>query len=112
MSGRQTHDQVKDWAREVERVGKRIGRHFTRSEPRRRALGYLRGLLSDVERKNSWQLAEHLGEGNPDGVQHLLARADWDADAVRDDLMTYVQDHLGRRRRPSRPGRAGVERRR
>ena len=42
------------------------------SVPRRRALGYLRGLLSDTERKNGWQLAEYLGEATPDGVQHLL----------------------------------------
>ncbi|MDQ3124210.1 MAG: IS701 family transposase, partial [Pseudomonadota bacterium] len=51
--------------------------------------------LSDAERKNGWQLAEALGEPNPDGVQHLLARADWDADAVRDDLGRYVAEHLG-----------------
>jgi hypothetical protein len=76
-------------------VAERIGPRFARSEPRRRALGYLPGLLSDAERKNGWQLAEQLGEANPDGVQHLLARASWDADAVRDDLMGYVGEHLG-----------------
>jgi SRSO17 transposase len=52
-------------------------------------------LLSDAERTNGWQLAEALGEPNPDGVQHLLARADWDAEAVRDDLVRYVAEHLG-----------------
>lgn len=40
-------------------------------------------------------MAEHLGEATPDGVQHLLARAGWDADAVRDDLIDYARDHLG-----------------
>jgi hypothetical protein len=37
-------------------------------------------------------------------LQHLLSRAQWDADAVRDDLRDYVIDafgdpgrHLGRR---------------
>ena len=95
MSGRPTQRQVAGWADEVEAVGERIGRHFARSEPRRRAVGYVRGLLSDAERKNGWQLAEHLGEATPDGVQHLLARADWDADAVRDDLTGYVHQHLG-----------------
>src|SRR5262249_47106930 len=73
----------------------RIGRHFARSEPRQRAVGYLRGLLSDAQRKNGWQLAELLGDTTPDGVQHLLARADWDANAVRDDLLAYVQENLG-----------------
>jgi SRSO17 transposase len=95
MSGRPTAAQIAGWANEVSAVGERIGRHFARSEPRRRAVGYVRGLLSDAERKNGWQLAEHLGDSTPDGVQHLLARADWDADAVRDDLTRYVAEHLG-----------------
>ncbi len=95
MSGQPTQRVVERWAAEVVAVGTRIGRHFARSEPRERAVGSLRGLLSETERKNGWQLAEQLGEATPDGVQHLLARADWDADAVRDDLMVYVQDHLG-----------------
>jgi SRSO17 transposase len=86
---------VREWADEVEAVGQRIGRHFARSEPRQRVVRYVRGLLSDTERKNGWQLAEHLGDPTPDGVQHLLARADWDADAVRDDLIRYVAEHLG-----------------
>src|SRR6476469_8118658 len=96
MAGRPTAGQVAAWADELEAIAGRIGRHFARSEPRRRALGYLRGLLSTTERKNGWQLAEHLGDPTPDGVQHLLARAAWDADAVRDDLTRYVAEHLGR----------------
>lgn len=95
MSGRPTAVQVAAWADELAAVAGRIGRHFVRSEPRRRAAGYLRGLLSGTERKNGWQLAEHLGDPTPDGVQHLLARADWDADAVRDDLLGYLAEHLG-----------------
>jgi SRSO17 transposase len=95
MSGRPTQAQVQGWATEVAAVGERIGKHFARSEPRQRAVRYVQGLLSDTERKNGWQLAEHLGEATPDGVQHLLARADWDADAVRDDLTRYVAKHLG-----------------
>ena len=57
------------------------------------------GLLAPVERKNGWQLAEHLGEAGPQGVQRLLNAADWDADAVRDDL------HRLRRRAAGRSGR-------
>ena len=95
MSGRATRAMVERWADEVAGVAERIGSRFARSEPRRRAVGYLRGLLSNAERKNGWQLAEHLGEATPDGVQHLLARADWDADAVRDDLIDYVRENLG-----------------
>jgi SRSO17 transposase len=55
----------------------------------------VRGLLCPVERKNGWQLAEQAGDATPDGMQHLLARADWDADQVRDDLRAYVIEHLG-----------------
>ena len=95
MSGRPTAAQVSTGADEVTAVGERIGSRFARSEPRRRALAYIRGLLSDAERKNGWQLAEYLGDPTPDGVQHLLARADWDAGAVRDDLRAYVAEHLG-----------------
>jgi SRSO17 transposase len=95
MSGRATRQQVASWAEELAAVAQRIGGRFARSEPRRRAAGYIRGLLSAAERKNGWQLAEHLGDPTPDGVQHLLARADWDAGAVRDDPTRYVAEHLG-----------------
>jgi SRSO17 transposase len=83
------------WAAGLEAVHARVAPRFARAEPRQRALAYLRGLLSPVERKNGWQLAEQAGEATPDGMQHLLARADWDADRVRDDLRTYVVEHLG-----------------
>jgi SRSO17 transposase len=58
-------------------------------------LAYLRGLLGNVGRKNGWQLAEYAGEATPDGMQRLLATADWDPDLVRDDLRSYVVEHLG-----------------
>ena len=73
----------------------RIAGRFARAEPRRRALAYLRGLLGNVVRKNGWQLAEHAADRTPDGMQRLLATADWDPDLVRDDLRTYVVEHLG-----------------
>jgi len=95
MSVPATARDVHDWAEELDAVGARLGRFFTRSEPRRRAVAYLRGLLSDAERKNSWQLAAKAGDPTPYGVQHLLGRADWDAGRVRDDLIAYVGEHLG-----------------
>jgi hypothetical protein len=73
----------------------RIAGRFTRAEPRRRALAYLRGLLGNVGRKNGWQLAEHAGERTPDRMQRLLATAGWDPDGVRDDLRGYVVEQLG-----------------
>lgn len=75
-------------------VERRIGPVFTRSDARERAMSYLAGLLSPAERKNSWQLAEMSGDPNPYGFQHLLGRADWDADVLRDKLRIYVTDYL------------------
>jgi SRSO17 transposase len=75
----------------------RIAGRFCRVEPRRRAEKLLLGLVSELPRKNCWTIAEHVGDATPDGLQHLLARAVWDADAVRDDLRDYVRDHLGDR---------------
>jgi SRSO17 transposase len=73
----------------------RMGPHFRRAEVRKRVGRYLQGLLAAVERKNGWQLAEELGETNAHGVQRLLAEADWDEEAVRDVLRTYVIEQLG-----------------
>jgi SRSO17 transposase len=86
---------VHGWAADLGTLGERIGCHFARAEPRRRVLAYLQGLLSPVDRKNGWQLAEAAGEASPAAIQHLLGRAVWDADAVRDELRAYVVEHLG-----------------
>jgi SRSO17 transposase len=72
----------------------RIAGRFSRVEPRRRVRRLISGLLSDLPRKNCWTLAEHAGDATPDGMQHLLHRAKWDADAVRDDIRDYVVEHL------------------
>jgi SRSO17 transposase len=62
-------------------------------------LSYVRGLLAPLEKNNSWTLAERAGEAIPDGMQRLLMSADWDVDAVRDDVCEYVVEHSDR---PSR----------
>ena len=78
--------EVARWADGIEQVFRRVAGRFRRSEPRRRALDYLRGLLSPVGRKDGWQLAERAGDATPDGVQRLLSTYRWDAHLVRDDL--------------------------
>jgi SRSO17 transposase len=88
-------EEVRAWAAGLQALHARIAGRFGRAEPRRRVLAYLRGLLGNVGRKNGWQLAEHAGERTPDGMQRLLATADWDPDLVRDDLRAYVVEHLG-----------------
>ena len=85
---------VRSWTEELEAVDECLSEHFARSEVRERAQDYLRGLLSETERKNSWQLAEVAGNATPYGIQHLLGRANWDAEAVRDELREYVSEHL------------------
>ena len=82
--------EVVRWAKGIEEVHGRVAGRFHRSEPRRRALEYLKGLISPVERKNGWQLAERAGDATPDGVQRLLSTYQWDAHLVRDDLRGYV----------------------
>lgn len=90
-----TFVEVWRWGQELECLHARIAPRFVRPEPRRRALAYLQGIVSSVERKNGWQLAEHAGEARPDGMQRLLNRAVWDADLVRDDLRAYILERLG-----------------
>ena len=68
---------------------------FARVETRRRARGFLLGLLADLPRKNCWSIAEHAGDSDPHGMQNLLGRACWDTDGVRDDLRDYVTTQLG-----------------
>jgi SRSO17 transposase len=79
----------------VHDLERRLARYFERTEPRQRAMAYLRGLLSPAERKNSWQLAEISGDATPYAFQHLLRRALWDPEAVRDELRHYIVQHLG-----------------
>ena len=81
------------WAAAFAAYHARFAPLFYREEVRERSARYLRGLLSPVERKNGWQVAERAGEATPYGRQRLLAGAKWDADAVRDDLRAYVVEH-------------------
>ena len=76
--------EVARWAEGIDRVHECIAGRFRRPEPRRRALKYLKGLLSPVERKNGWQLTEQAGGATPYGVQRLLSGYVWDADQVMD----------------------------
>ena len=87
-------DDATGWARGLDELGQRLAPCFSRVEPRRRVLAYLKGLLAPIARKDGWQLAEAAGDATPDGVQDLLARARWEADVVRDNLRAYVVEHL------------------
>jgi SRSO17 transposase len=88
-------ETVREWTLWLTEVERWLMPHFTRREARRRAWASIRGLLSPVERKNGWQLAEANGDATPYGVQHLLGRAVWNAEAVRDDLRAYLVEPMG-----------------
>src|SRR6266571_3126922 len=83
------------WTSLFDSIGERIGPCFARSETRERAKAYLRGLLSPVERKNGWQLAEEAGFSTPYAMQYLLNRAVWESDQLRDQLQAYVRQMIG-----------------
>jgi SRSO17 transposase len=83
------------WKGLLEEVHQRLGVVFARSETRERVKSYIQGLLSPIKRKNSWQLAEEMGESAPHSVQYFLDRARWDADQMRDILLEYVREKLG-----------------
>jgi SRSO17 transposase len=83
------------WREKFDELMARVAKRFRRVEPRRRARLFVEGLLADLPRKNCWTIAEHAGEVTPDGMQHLLSRAVWDADQVRDDVRDAAVDCLG-----------------
>ena len=83
------------WQAGLDELLGRVARRFPRVEPRRHAWAFVLGLLADLPGKNCWTIAEHAGDATPDGMQHLLARAVWDEDGVRDDVRAYVVEHLG-----------------
>jgi SRSO17 transposase len=82
------------WTKLFESLCERIGPCFARSETRETVTAYLRGLLSPLERKNGWQLAEEAGLPTPYAMQYLLNRAVWDSDEVRDQLQGYVREMI------------------
>ena len=85
---------VSGWAEKFGELCRRVATCFGRKDLRRRAEGYVHGLLGRVDRKNMWQLAEYLGDETPHGLQRLLDRAVWSADDVRDLLVGYAREHL------------------
>jgi SRSO17 transposase len=83
------------WLTEFDTGFAAVAGRFGRVEPRRQARAFLLGLLSDVETRSCWQLAEQAGDASPHGMQRLLGEAVWDADEVRDDVCGYVVDAMG-----------------
>jgi SRSO17 transposase len=90
-----TAEDLDEWGADFLRFCARFADVFGRKEPRAQAIKYLRGLMSSVPRKNSWQVAEVMGDRIPDATQRLLYRAEWRADAARDRLRQFVVEVFG-----------------
>src|SRR5437868_666493 len=90
-----TEEELEQWRDEFEAFHARFADLFERSESREQARKYLRGLLTEAERKNSWQVAEAVGDRIPERMERLLYRVPWDADAARDRLQEFVIETCG-----------------
>jgi len=83
------------WERELAALQERISPVFPRRELRETAGAFLEGLLSGIERKTGWLMAERAGMERPYRMQSLLGRSRWSAEALRDQVRTYVVEALG-----------------
>ncbi len=97
LAGLTTLSDVIHWRESLLQLHARLASHFARPEPYARALRFVQGILSEVPRKNGWQLAEQAREATPYGMQRLLSQAKWDVDGVRDEIRTFALQHLGHR---------------
>jgi SRSO17 transposase len=86
--------QIAGWPVRLQQVHARLRPCFARPEPYQLALLYLQAVLSEIPRKNGWQIAEHARQLRPYGIQRLLSRAVWDQDGVRDELRALVTETL------------------
>jgi SRSO17 transposase len=89
-----TRADLDAWESELEGVFARIRPLFYRTESKKHAEQYLRGLLSPIQRKNGWTIAEHVGEPEPTALQRFLNLSPWDADALLVLNREYAMEHL------------------
>src|SRR5713226_2481554 len=94
-AGLTTLSDVIRWRESLLQLHARLASHFARPEPFQRMLRFVQGILSSVERKNGWQLAEQAREATPYGMQRLLSQSVWDADGVRDDIRAFALHQVG-----------------
>src|SRR2546429_9100052 len=82
--------QIASWSLALQQWQEHLAPAFARPEPLRHALLYLQAIMSDIPRKNGWQIAEHARQPRPYGMQRLLSRAVWDQDGVREEVRRCV----------------------
>jgi SRSO17 transposase len=86
--------QVSYWPVRLRELHQQLRPRFARPEAFQHSFLYLQAILSDIPRKNGWQIAEQARQARPYGMQRLLCHAIWDQDGVRDDLRTLVSQTL------------------
>lgn len=82
--------EIGRWPLALIHLHERLAAYFARPEPRQHALLYLQAIISEIPRKNSWQIAEHAKQARPYGMQRLLSRAVWDEEGVRNEVRAFV----------------------
>jgi SRSO17 transposase len=85
------------WERELVSLKARLAPVFRRRELKETGGAFLDGLLSGIERKTGWLMAEQANAERPYRMQSLLGRSHWSADALRDQVRSYVIETLGDR---------------
>src|SRR5437660_5329178 len=86
--------EIGRWPLALISLHQRLAPYFARPEPRHHALLYLQAIISQIPRKNSWQIAEHAKQARPYGMQRLLSQAVWDEEGVRDEMRTFIRHCL------------------
>ena len=92
--GAVTREELDGWNSDLECLFARMGPVFYRTESRKHAEQYLRGLLAPIQRKNGWTIAEHVGEPEPKALQRFLNLSPWDVDRLLELNRDYVMEHL------------------
>lgn len=92
--GAATEEDLEEWTAEFNRVCSRMEPLFYRTDSKAHAVRYLRGLLSPLEKKNGWTIAEYSDAGGLKAIQRFLNLTPWDADRLRDIVRGYVMENI------------------
>jgi SRSO17 transposase len=83
-----------DWKQELAAFKGRLAPVFPRRELQETCGLFLDGLLSGIERKTGWLMAEQAGLERPYRMQSLLGRSRWNEEGLRDAVRSYVFEEL------------------
>lgn len=93
--GAVTRTDLDEWNSDLDSLFARMGGLFYRTESKRHAQQYVRGLLGPLERKNGWTIAEYTGEPEPKALQRFLNLSPWNVEQLLELNRRYAMEHLG-----------------